>query len=596
MDQALVLADFMIKTRKDEAESPYTRFPGMHYEKHCQGLLHISYTRRGKDLWKYRETGKSLMFLLGEIYDYENCNSMEAFEKIGDDFDNNHLDAGNINGQFNLVFFSRGADGNICRITFLSDIMGIQHAFIFTGGKEILIASSYKQILDLLRSRNMNRQAVSRFARMGFFPGTDTWFKEIQIIPPATCLQFVKKGDYWIKESGNLYWNWNYRPANLSFEKKLNEYHELLQTAVRRRLIPSEDQISLALSGGLDSRNIAGTVRNTRVKTYAYAYNKNSEELSISRHIARKCGLAYCSYVIPSNILERMDFGTRLLEGYQDIFQARQLLVIDRLAQQNTSYLLAGHWGDVWHDSLNLQSTAMAHEELAEITLQKFSKKGHEMLLRALGFTEEEQKECKKDLLAFFAAEYEKIPVKDVNFKYKALKTWQWSFRWTNASLRAFYPAFYPRLPFHDNDLIRLYQSLPESYVFDRKLQIAWFRKFAPDLASVRWQEIHTSLRYSRKQARYFSIPYRFINKVLRFAGIYEHIERNADLQLLDKPDILNTFVCEQMLKGSWIEKSGWEYLFRKWREKPDAGNTYAVSMMLSMLAASKYFNDQIVS
>lgn len=73
--------------------------------------------------------------------------------------------------------------------------------------------------------------------------------------------------------------------------------------------------------------------------------------------------------------------------------------------------------------------------------------------------------------------------------RLKALKTEQWSFRWTLAGTHACRLAQPALLPFYGNDVVDFFLRVPSERLADRRLQTAYLKRHHPDLARVIWQD-----------------------------------------------------------------------------------------------------------
>jgi hypothetical protein len=135
-----------------------------------------------------------------------------------------------------------------------------------------------------------------------------------------------------------------------------------------------------------------------------------------------------------------------------------------------------------------------------------------------------------RDLLAAELARLD--PLDDPDFVIKALKTEQWSARWTTASLRMYQSAAFPRLPFYDTRLTDFFCTVPTRYVAGRRLQIEYLKRHAPDLARVPWQETGRDL-FSDGSFAPLALAGRAARKARRRLTGRRVIERNWEVQFL---------------------------------------------------------------
>ena len=71
----------------------------------------------------------------------------------------------------------------------------------------------------------------------------------------------------------------------------------------------------------------------------------------------------------------------------------------------------------------------------------------------------------------------------DADFTLKALKTEQWSFRWTLASIRAYQLGLPTLMPFYADEVVDFFLRVPTDRLPGRRLQTAYLRRHHPDLA-----------------------------------------------------------------------------------------------------------------
>ena len=122
--------------------------------------------------------------------------------------------------------------------------------------------------------------------------------------------------------------------------------------------------------------------------------------------------------------------------------------------------------------------------------------------------------------------------IDDPEFKLKALKTEQWSFRWTTSSLRAYQLGAFPRLPFYDTRIVDFFSTVPSDFVRERRLQVDYLKRFAPDLARISWQVFDANL-YSYQHYQTWLLPKRVFKKLQRVFSSRPEIHRNWEAQFL---------------------------------------------------------------
>ena len=278
------------------------------------------------------------------------------------------------------------------------------------------------------------------------------------------------------------------------------------------------------------------------------------------------------------------------MEGFQDITQCRQAYIVDEL-QRHADTVIAAHWGDVWMDDMGLlgaESEVQSPNAVSEFAYKKMFKKGSEWLLKNLcdpQITTERAESLLKGTVGDELAGLANI--EDIDFRVKAFKTNQWSFRWTLASIRMFQAAAFPRLPFYDTRIADFFCTVPTQYVSHRKLQIDYLKRFAPDLARINWQVYNANL-YMYPYYNSLLLPQRIINKTWRTIRKKKILERNWEVQFLNKrgkeglsqwlvrPGLhLHEFISPQVLQS----------LLDDFFMRPVSSKGYTVSMLLTFSA-----------
>ena len=199
---------------------------------------------------------------------------------------------------------------------------------------------------------------------------------------------------------------------------------------------------------------------------YSYGYDAASPELRIAGEVAEARGLPLHATVIPPYLFDRVDEVVDATEGLVDLTLCRQSVDRPGAAGRDADAVVAAHWGDVWFGAPHAGSRRRTGRRRC---WPPATKRGHEWLTEHLvrphlGHDPEAEL---RDLLA---AEADRLgSVDDPDVRLLALKTEQWSLRWTQATLRAFQAATEPRLPFYDPRIADFALGLPSDLLDDRR-------------------------------------------------------------------------------------------------------------------------------
>ncbi len=374
-------------------------------------------------------------------------------------------------------------------------------------------------------------EAICVFIATGFFMGSDTYWKDIVCLLPAHDHDIDAKG-YLLDSNPNF--NWHYTPREISFEDTLDEYIQLLTTVTKEQV--GDQPVILPLSGGLDSRSQALILKGLRnpVHAYSYSFKGGFAEHKISKQIAKACGFEFSPYSIqPGYLWDCIDELATINGCYSEFTHPRQMAVLEQLKAMSGVFSL-GHWGDVLFDSGAPEKTTEA--DILPLLFKKMVKPKGLELAQQLWQAWDLPGNFKDYLIGRIEADLSEIHIDNVSAKVRAYKTSQWAHRWTTTNLSVFAAAHPITLPYYDNRMCEFICTVPESYLADRRLQIAHLRQ-DPTLANIIWQDhkpfsLNTFL-YNKSP---YNLPYRVWNKLQREGRAFmgkPYIQRNWELQFI---------------------------------------------------------------
>ena len=418
-----------------------------------------------------------------------------------------------------------------------TDRFGTLHAYYATDGSRSALGTFFPAVAASGSRRRLDWQGLAGFFGFGFFPQDRTFFDDVRILRPGSHFVFDDSGRSVREER---YWSWRHAPnSRRSYKDTVEEFgatfHQVLddQAATGRIAVP--------ISGGLDSRStVAALTRGdrpadpARLWSYSYGYAADSVETRIARQVASARDLSFEPLTIGPYLFDRIGTILSCVEGFQDVTQSRQAAVAGLLAR-DADAVIAAHWGDVWLDDMGLQGSARVTEaDVLEHALGKIVKRGRRWLLDKLVAPRLGQPE-EPLLREQIGRELARVgTIEDPDFRVKAFKTEQWSFRWTLASIRMFQAGAFPRLPFYDTRLTDFFATVPTRMVRGRRLQVDYLKRFAPDLARIKWQAYDTNLyRYSHFDT--WLLPSRAVKKAIRALRRTQVPQRNWEVQFLSE-------------------------------------------------------------
>ncbi|MGO8763462.1 MAG: hypothetical protein ACLP2P_07175 [Desulfobaccales bacterium] len=526
------------------------------------------------------------IWLVGELYGVGD--EPEAADALLQEVVRGRTPANQLNGHFLLLAWDTASR----RWHIWTSRFGTLHAYFASDGVRAAIGTFSPAVSAAASQRRLDWHGLAGFFTFGFFPQDRTYCEDVRILRPACHYIFDDHGTLRQRES---YWQWWHNPnRGRAYPETLAEFARIFQEVMSEHI--HGGRIAIPISGGLDSRSTVAAISQpggggpdcADLWTYSYGYSDDSIETHIARQVAGSRQLPFQAFTIHPYLFHNLNLVLDSVEGFQDVTQCRQAAVVGEIASQ-ADYLIAAHWGDVWLDDMGLASRApeplMRAPEILEYAFHKMEKRGAQWLLDHVcgrHLNGEEPGDFLREMIRHEMAQVAHL--EDPDFRIKAFKTSQWSWRWTEASLRMFQPGAFPRLPFYDNRLADFFCTVPSEFVGQRRLQIDYLKSFAPDLARIKWQVYDTNLlRYQHFHT--WLLPKRALKKAWRILRSKPVIQRNWEVQ----------FLCPEGRQGleRWLLRPGLrlhdlvsptelQALVQDFYAAPNGPRGYTVAMVLT--------------
>lgn len=534
------------------------------------------------------ETSEWSAWLTGELY-----GTPQPAQAVADVLEG-HATANALNGHFLLLAHSRPAG----EWHVWTNRHATLHAYLATDGARTAVGTYMPAVAAATGATALDWEGLTSFFGFGFFAADRTHLKGVRILRPATHYCFDENGRL---QGEERYWRWRHAPdAARAYDETLEEFAGLFAAVMGD--LTAGGRIAVPISGGLDSRSTVArfapdSSASARPWAYSYGYGDDSIETQIAGQVAAARGLPFDKFTIRPYLFDRLALVAAAVEGFQDVTQARQAAVVDAI-DEHSDFLIAAHWGDVYLDDVGVAHSPTG-DDPAATAVDKFRKPGSDWLLDHLCRPCLSRDANTESLLrGLMVMEVDRIgPLDDPDFLIKALKTEQWSARWTTASLRMFQAAAFPRLPFYDTRLVDFFLTIPTAFVAGRRLQRDYLKRYAPDLARIPWQATGRDLFHDRGDSP-ADVLRRAARKGRRLLTGRRIIERNWEVQFLGRrgreglshwltrPGLaLHEFVApravEKLLgafsRDPWAEKRGYTVAmlltFSAWLERRNGGS-----------------------
>ena len=452
------------------------------------------------------------------------------------------------------------------------------------------IIPTHQHIVNVEETPALDKKAICIFAATGFFLDTDTYWTNKKVLSPAS--------ENVIGESGFLveskpWFQWHYSPRNISFDTALEEFTFLFEKIMVEQL--GVKKVILPLSGGLDSRTQAVALAKMKnpVSAYSYSFKGGYSESSIGKRIARTCGFEFNEFTIEAGYLwPRIQELASINQCYSEFTNPRQMGVLEELKKMEGTFSL-GHWGDVLFDRGAQEGTT--ENQLLEIILKKIVKKGGMELATALWQEWELQGDFEDYLRERIVALLHKIAIENPSAKLRAFKSLYWAPRWTSVNLSVFEAAHPITLPYYDDRMFEFICTIPEAYLVDRKLQIAYIKQQNPALAKITWEAQRPYNLYNfGKNKSPNNLPYRIgdkLKRVIKGKLGKPYIQRNWELQFLgmENDEQLQQHLFSENLHP-FISKPLIAEFYNKFKNVDTLKYSHPLSMLLTLAVWRKDF------
>lgn len=433
------------------------------------------------------------------------------------------------------------------------------------------------------KPHELNKEAICVFTAIGFFLDQDTYWKDRVVLPEASENKLDDNG--FLIES-KPWFKWKYEPRDISFEQALKEFTALFHTIIEEQV--GNKKVILPLSGGLDSRSqaVALKVLGKKVHSYSYDFKGGYPETNIAKQIAKSCGFEFQEFHIEKGYLwDCIEELITINNCYSDFTHPRQMAIVDEFETMGDVFSL-GHWGDVLFDKM--VDRPLSSEEELQVIIKKIVVKGGMELATALWKQWDLEGDFESYLRNRLKSLLDKIEIKNSSAKIRAFKSMYWAPRWTSVNLAVFEEKKPITLPYYDHRMCEFICTVPEEYLADRKLQIAYIKQQNPEVAKITWQsEKPFNLYNFQKNTSPYNLPYRVVTKLQREIKSMigkPYIQRNWELQFLgdENKKQLEHYLFSDELKELVSEEIAQDF-YRKFETKDQVQYSHPVSMLLTL-------------
>ncbi len=183
-----------------------------------------------------------------------------------------------------------------CNIHLYTDHIGIKKLFYWQNGKNFIISDSIDDIVKEVKPK-LSSTNLALHSLFHHFVDGRTMYEGVFYSKPASHFVISSQGELSIEQ----YWGYD---ELLKLPEKKYDYKDfatVLNKITKSYLALSEGgNVTMTLTGGMDSRIVLGALLANDVKPYAFTFgNENSADVECSTEIAKAFGLDYNNYNYP---------------------------------------------------------------------------------------------------------------------------------------------------------------------------------------------------------------------------------------------------------------------------------------------------------
>lgn len=228
------------------------------------------------------------------------------------------------------------------------DRLGKKPIYYFKTDNKLFVASEINSISEVVRSLEVDEEAIVTYLRAGFFSPKSTPYKNLNEVMPGHIYEFdisslkIQKKQYFSLAD-------QYSSSfNSSIQDSLIELDHILHKSVKDRLLSSELDVGAFLSGGIDSSLIVaiGSQYQKRIKTFTVKIQGGYDESNIARTTANKFDTEHVELEVSMDLKNDVD---NILENYGEPFMDSSAIpsyYISKEAKKHVTVVLNGDGAD----------------------------------------------------------------------------------------------------------------------------------------------------------------------------------------------------------------------------------------------------------
>lgn len=179
---------------------------------------------------------------------------------------------------------------------FYTDHIGIKRLYFWKNETDYIISDNINDVQYLV-NQNISSTGLALHSLFHHFIAGKTIYENIHYSKPASHFIISTDG----KLSIENYWSYQELLSLTEEKRTYQEFANTFKSIVKSYLNLTSKQVSMTLTGGMDSRIVLGSLLSANHKPHAFTFgNKNSADVEISKKISAKTGIEYNIYDFPN--------------------------------------------------------------------------------------------------------------------------------------------------------------------------------------------------------------------------------------------------------------------------------------------------------
>ncbi len=441
-----------------------------------------------------------LVWLDGEIYDFQRRALIHQLQAAGHHFESEssaellaHLYeerredcVRDLDGTFAIAIY----DSRLAKMVIAVDRDASRPLYFYTQNNRFLFASEIKAILQDQRvPRQLDEQGLVEFFTFRHVLGERTLFREVRFLPAGCTATFyhgqVRVRSYWTPTM------FEDHPPRLP-DDYIDELAAKLGLALERQMGDGRS-IGLFLSGGLDSRVLAGLVP-SRLKDRFHTFSRgplDCWDVKFGTQVAERVGSQHHILELkPDFLLDLAKRGVWLTDGLMTVIDIYVLSTIDLVKPYVDFVFFGGGRSDSILGGIELSERLLQARSVDEAARQYFAQEGAYIPqeVQARLFSESLYRETRN---AAFETVRETLKAYQADTPAGLVEAFCVQGRWPRSA--HYGPTLArtqveTRYPYSDNELSDFTTHVPARWRLNRQMQIALIKHTRPDLAHVPWE------------------------------------------------------------------------------------------------------------